>query len=177
MKRLIAWLLISVACISLFGCLNNTSNVIVAVEEAGFEITVPSTWIVTQMDSLLIGLEFYDSETGSSLSGWILHGDSTGRSLDEQLSDLQAVMAFVLDPADSITGWNQGISAPFTIGGRTGRRAEADYFLTGVEMHVVAAVISHQGKDVLMIGQCGSYQWENAEEEFDEAFGSLMFTD
>jgi len=173
-----AWLLavIMLCCLSIFGCVPNPpSSVIYTIENAGLQIKTPATWKAEELDSLLVGIEFTDSELESAMTSWILYGDATGRSLDEQLADLQAVMAFILDPGLMVTGWNQEAPTAFSVGGESGRRAEVRFYLSGQEMMCVAVAVTHKDLDVLMIGQCTQGLWESMEKVFDNTFHSLAF--
>jgi len=172
------WLLavIVFSCLSMCGCLlNPPSSVVYTIENVGLEINTPATWRAEALGSLLVGIEFTDGELKSAMTSWILYGDATGRSLDDQLADLQAVMAFILDPGLIVTGWDQEVSTAFSVGGESGRRAEVHFYLSGQEMMCVAVAVTHQDLDILMIGQCTQALWESMERVFDDTFRSLVF--
>jgi len=158
------------------GCLHNEpAFVVYTIPEQEIEITIPAEWNASALESLLVGVEFNDPQLGTGMTAWVLYGQATGRSPAEQLEDLEAVLSFITDSAETITKWNQQPSSAFSVGGAAGMYVEATFRLAGAAMHCAAVAVTADGKDVMMIAQCTEALWNDLSDTFEQVFHSLRF--
>jgi len=175
-KRLV-WLVLGMVSL-LAGCVqqhNDGSGVIYTSEEGKFEVTVPTDWIPVSMDSLLTGVKFVGDD--AAVTCWILYGNASGRAPSEQLDDLQAIVAFILEEGTAIQHWSQSNPVDILVDAERGSKCSFSYVLDEIQLKGLAGAVTHAGMDYLFIGQCPQAIWSDMEAVFDEVLESLRFID
>ena len=175
MARRLMVLVAMVSLIALTGCFfNQEKTVLYKSTEGGFEVQIPSDWKTSKLDSLLTGVQFTDEVQELPVKFWIIFSNESGRTSTEQVGDLQAILAFIVEQGATISNWEQGATHSVTVAASSGSEANVLFHLSGTPMKGIGVALTKEGKDFFLIGACHEELWTSTESTFDKVVKSFV---